>query len=100
MDDRLKLIDDVIETFNFKKVHIAMTALDWQWVSKDGTTCEVPSMERLEEMARHLLRQAMHKRVITGSGGFEARYVPKVDEHDECFTLKFVLASVSTDPDE
>jgi len=90
-DDREKLIDNVIETFNFERVHIAMTALDWQWQTTEGNGHAIPSIIRLKAMARHLLREAINNKVV-GSGGFEARYYPKVDDEDEYFQLRFTLA--------
>jgi uncharacterized protein (UPF0128 family) len=90
-DDREKLIDDVIETFNFERVHIAMTALDWQWQTTNGNGYELPSIARLKAMARVLLRESINNKCV-GSGGFEARYYPKVDDEDEYFQLRFTLA--------
>jgi len=90
-DDREKLIDGVIDTFNFERVHIAMTALDWQWQTTNGNGYELPSIAKLKAMARGLLRQSIKNKVV-GSGGFEARYYPKVDDQDEYFQLRFTLA--------
>jgi hypothetical protein len=90
-DDREKLIDEVINTFDFQRVHIAMTALDWQWQTTEGDGHAVPSIVRLKAMARILLREAINHKVV-GSGGFEARYYPKVDAENEYFQLRFTLA--------
>ena len=90
-DDRQSLIDSVIDSFDFQRVHIAMTAVDWQWQTTEGNGHAVPSVARLKAMARHLLREAINNKVV-GSGGFEARYLPKVDDEDECFQLRFILS--------
>lgn len=100
MDDRESLIQDVLDGFNFERVHIAMTALDWQWVERDGPVLStarqsVPSILRLKAMALHLLREAINHKT-TGSGGFEAKYYPKVADEPEYFSLKFVLCSYDT----
>jgi hypothetical protein len=42
-------------------------------------------------MARVLLRESINDKCV-GSGGFEARYYPKVDDEDEYFQLRFTLA--------
>lgn len=91
MDDRLLLIDEVINKFNFERVHIAMTALDWQWCTTEGNGHAVPSLPKIKAMARHLLMESMKSKVV-GSGGFEARYHPKVDSDPEFFELKFILS--------
>jgi hypothetical protein len=38
-DHQSELIEDLLERFNFEKVQIAMTALDWKWanVMEDGS---------------------------------------------------------------
>ena len=95
-DDRNVLIEDVIDAFNFEKVHIAMTALDWQWQTTTGNGHELPSITRLKALARHLLRESINNKVVA-SGGFEARYFPKVDDEPEQFTLQFILASADSD---
>ena len=91
MDSKKSLIDDVIDTFDFQRVYIAMTAVDWQWQTTEGNGHAVPSIARLKAMARHLLREAIKNKVV-GSGGLEARYLPKVDDEDECFQLRFILS--------
>lgn len=91
MDDRESMIDEVIDKFNFEKVHIAMTAVDWQWQSTDNTGYAVPSIAKLKATARYLLRESIKSKVI-GTGGLEAKYHPKIDDDPEFFELKFTLA--------
>ena len=90
MDDRELQINDLISDFDFQRVHIAMTALDWQWKTTEGDGHAVPSIAKLKSMARHLLREAIKNKVV-GSGGFVARYHPKVDDAPEYFSLQFML---------
>ena len=90
MDDRESQINALIDGFDFERVHTAMTAVDWQWMSTSGNGHEVPSIARLKAMARHLLRESIKNKVV-GSGGFHARYYPKVDDEAEYFQLRFVL---------
>lgn len=95
-DDRNVIIDDVIEKFNFEKVHVTMVALDWAWQTTEGNGLAVPSVAKLKARARYLLREAInHKCVATG--GFVARYLPKVDDEPEQFTLQFMVESVDSD---
>jgi hypothetical protein len=90
MDDRETQINDLINEFDFQRVHIAMTALDWQWMSTEDNGHKVPSIAKLKAMARHLLRESINNKVV-GSGGFHAHYYPKVDDDAEYFVLRFVL---------
>ena len=92
--DRNYLIDEIIQRCNFEKVHIAMTALDWRWATEDKF--EVPSIKRLKEMARHLLLSSISSPFHTSSsGGFEAKYLPMVDDEPESFELRFILVELS-----
>ena len=90
IDDRNAMIEEIIEKFNFEKVLIAMTALDWQWRATDNNVNSVPTLARLKAMARHLLRESI-KETCVGSGGFEARYHTKDNSDSEYFELKFIL---------
>lgn len=93
MDDRESLIEELIEHFNFERVHIAMTTLDWRWASPNGgLTRSVPTITRLKDTARILLRTSINDKVIS-SGGFEAKYHPAIDGEPEFFELRFILCS-------
>jgi hypothetical protein len=95
MDDRQAMIDEIIDRFNFERVHIAMKALDWHWCDLAGNGHAVPTIAKLKAMARHLLREAINSKVCA-SGGFEAKYHPKVDQDSEYFELKFILHHVDS----
>ena len=95
-DDRNVIIDDVIEKFNFERVHVAMVALDWAWQTTEGNGLVVPSVAKLKAAARDLLRKAINHKYIA-TGGFVARYLPKVDDEPEQFTLQFIVESIDSD---
>ncbi len=95
MDNLEAQIDDIIEEFDFTRVHVAMTALDWQWQTTTGNGYEVPSIAKLKSMARVLLRESV-KEVSVGSGGFHARYYPPIDSDPPYFSLSFVLCEANT----
>ena len=110
---QLNLIDDVIDEFDFEKVHIAMTALDWKWAIPatsldESINLEVPTLVRLKEFARYLLIGCI-KTGYFSSGGLNAEYFPaKAEETTECgsaikeyaqpeyFVLTFELTSASS----
>ena len=95
-------IDYIIDKFNFERVHVAMTAVDWKWAKQNLVPTEVPSVARLKEVARHILEVAYKEKTIVVSGGFYAAYLPAVDEPDvltypgEILSLKFVLDDVNS----
>lgn len=91
-----EILDDVMDQFDFDKVHRVMEYLDWRWVTADGRSTEVPSIPRLKRTARKLLREAFAKNITIGSGGLEASYVPPDPEWGGedpygLLELKFVL---------
>ena len=107
-EHQLNLINDVIEEFNFEKVHIAMTALDWKWAIppknyNDSMHLQVPTLVRLKEQALGLLITSIDTGFCS-SGGFKAEYFPAKQEEiiegnvikqyaePEYFTLTFELA--------
>jgi len=95
MDNLEAQIDDIIEEFDFTRVHVAMTALDWQWQTTAGNGYEVPSIAKLKAMARVLLRESIKDKSV-GSGGFHAAYCPPGDSNPAYFSLSFVLCQANT----
>lgn len=90
---QLSLIDDVINEFNFDKVHIAMTALDWKWAIpptsfRDQIELQVPTLARLKEAARWQLIHSIETGYCS-SGGLKSEYFPaKAEETTECGVIK------------
>jgi hypothetical protein len=75
-----KMIEDIMENFDFKQVQRTMNYLDWQWRGEG-----VPTLENLKKAAESLLRGAIKSRlgdfkseshevgIVNGTGGFEAK---------------------------
>jgi hypothetical protein len=108
-EHQLSLIDDIIDEFNFEKVHKAMTALDWKWAipvtGDDGSLIlQVPNLARLKAFARCRLIGSI-KTGLCFSGGLKAEYFPAIQEdvieggaikqyaQPEYFVLTFELTS-------
>lgn len=73
-EEKQQLIDDVMEDFDFDKVHKAMVALEWKYINKS-----VPSKHELEKFARSLLESVMNgvPRFDTlNAGGFVVQFDP------------------------
>lgn len=67
-------IDEVMDNFDFDRVHEVMTAIDWQWQDKG-----VPEKSELRATARKLMNDVIKMvgeggevEYLYGSGGFEA----------------------------
>ena len=77
-----KMIDEIMDEFNFAKVHKTMVALDWKWAVTSNN--KVPTMDELRKEAERLLRDAADVRldmfkeepwespIYCSTGGFSA----------------------------
>jgi len=91
-------IDYIMDKFNFERVHVAMTAVDWKWVDYSNMSeSSVPSIARLKEAARRLLNSAADGQITTASGGFYARYCPPEGEDEAMLVLSFVLTECDSE---
>ena len=92
-------IDDIIETFNFERVHVAMTALDWKWRDPDA----VPTIARLKQRAKFLLDSAYKEKITIATGGLQAKYHPPIKDSDllidsgPILSLSFVLTETNSE---
>lgn len=100
--DKEKAINDIIERFDFDKVHRVMKFLDWSW-SMEGE-CEVPSMGKLFTSSQRRLYEIFDKctntkkDLITNSGGFVV--FAKYNKGTKCcdyLELRFELTSAEYD---
>lgn len=63
-------VDEVMDWFDFEKVHKVMTILDWKWANVDG----VPSVADLRKQVRHMMRSLWDSNnQYTCTGGFMVR---------------------------
>lgn len=99
LDPVNKMIDDIMDEFNFARVQNVMDYLDWKWAG------EYVTVEMLKETSRRLLREAADLRlgdykdthweqgVICATGGFQAMAWCNEDKTKvDALDLKFVLA--------
>ena len=90
-----QMVTDVMEDFDFDKVHDVMVHLDWRW-SIDNGERTVPSSYRLMKTADRLLREtAAHygdkEFHAQGTGGFMASLDNGV------LALQFILTETTAD---
>lgn len=90
----MKTIDDIMDNFDFDKVHDTMELLGWCWVDHDTKAFEIPHVSELRKRARSLMKEAMaSSRASYGiaTGGFQ---VDKITEEGGTYlSLSFVLTS-------
>lgn len=83
-------IDEIMDWFDFDKVHKAMVATDWRWTGFD----DVPSVEEIRADARKNLKEVIERHSEEGgyvySGGLKAS-LKKYDEGD-VLTLEFIVS--------
>lgn len=89
------MMDQVIDAFNFERVHLAMTAIDWQWQTTRNNGLEVPSIPTLKARARYLLTEATKEEVIS-SGGLTAKYHHSDNKDQSYYTLQFILCETDS----
>lgn len=97
-EQRERMMDAVIDEFDFEKVHRAMEALDWLWMTTRNDGFEIPSIPRLKATARELMRTAYrcwnkfgYSHGEAGSGGLMATFIEADEEGDATFNLSFVI---------
>jgi predicted ThiF/HesA family dinucleotide-utilizing enzyme len=66
-------IEDIMDEFDFDKVHKVMDSLDWTWVGVEAGD-NIPSRAELRRSARRLLQQSVQTKSSIGSGGFRIEF--------------------------
>lgn len=74
-------IDDIMDEFDFDKVHKIMEFLNWEWWF-EGNEKRVPEVCELRKKAREHLRHVARCGGTTGSGGFTAQCRKGYDEDE------------------
>lgn len=83
--------DEIMDNFDFERVHKAMIALDWQWHSTNG----VPDRPDLRRHARKALRDCVERNIGT-NGGFHV----SIDRNEGVLSLSFIVEEWDAYKDE
>ena len=90
LDSERVRFHEIIDNFDFEKVHRCMTLMDWRWATTNG----VPSLEDIKNNASRLLldviigiRFRFSEDYYIGTGGFHVTYNKKYD----VILLSFVI---------
>lgn len=78
------VVELIMQSFDFHKVHKVMWLLGWEWALTGGREPRVPTVDDLRETARDLLERVKPGHRLS-RGGFEAT------DH----SLRFIVASYS-----
>lgn len=64
------MIDEILDEFDFEKVHRVMQAISWSWYDTDGA----PTVAELRRCARSLLKQVVESKDLryVATGGLVA----------------------------
>ena len=84
-EDQRKAVDNIMDWFDFEKVHKTMRALRWEWV---GAEEKIPCQGEIREKARQMLTQAIETEMSIGSGGLQVTYIPV----ERFLKLEFVVS--------
>lgn len=83
-----KMVNDVMEDFNFHIVYKVMNATNWEWAQEGGNT-KIPSLYQIMKCASDLLTRVAAKygegNSCISTGGFEASL------RDGVLKLRFIL---------
>jgi len=71
-EEQRKAIDNIMDWFDFEKVHKTMKALRWEWIDSEE---KIPCQGEIREKARQLLTQAIESEMDVSSGGFHVTYI-------------------------
>ena len=85
-----KQIKDILDEFDFKRVHESMIKLNWKWVTSDLKSEYFPDIQELKNTAQHCLERAV-KCQFSETGGFLAAHCGGV------LNLYFVLEETMND---
>lgn len=80
-EEQQEVIDEIMDNFDFERVHKTMVALKWGWWN-----IGVPELSDIKKSARRLLKTSIEENTCVGTGGF------LVEKEGDYISLKFVVA--------
>lgn len=84
-DEQNKAVNEIMDWFDFEKVHKTMRVLRWKW---SGTEEGVPLLGEIKQRARQLLVQSIEENTTISTGGFRATY----SHYENHLNLEFILS--------
>jgi len=84
-EEQQKLVNEIMDWFDFEKVHRVMKFLRWKW---DSAEEGIPSIGEIRESSRKLLTQAVLNNTNISSGGLVITYEP----NENYLRLQFIIS--------
>lgn len=102
-----KMINDILEQFNFEKCRMVMRTLGWTWGMPPGRS---PDIQDLKNTAKYLMEGAIKgcletktcrpgESYFNATGGLKAQAIKNKYGHLEWLKLEFVLTEWESDGD-
>lgn len=83
-------IEEVIENFDFVKVHKVMESLNWTWANNKKSKNKIPSIKRMKKRVRELYEDCKKSKLdCCSSGGYEVSIWK--EDGEEIINVKFIL---------
>lgn len=104
LEQENKMIEEIIENFDFVKCELTMISLGWTWAFDQYT----PSIDRLKDAARNRLRSAIElakqnkcskSTYFSSSGGLKGNAWINKYGYIEALRLEFILTEWESDGD-
>lgn len=90
--------DDIMDNFDFKRVHRVMKALKWGWVNGGNFDTVIPDTPEIRRNARRLMDEVIDKYAETGkdwcgvsTGGFDVELIVDKEDGLPDLILRFVV---------
>lgn len=90
--------DNIMDNFDFERVHRVMEALEWGWATGGNFDTVIPDTSDIRKTARKLMDEVIEKYAKTGkewycvsTGGFDVELLVNEDDGLPDLTLKFVV---------
>lgn len=84
-------MDEIMDSFEFDKVHSIMQHLNWEWQSCNG----VPDVYEIRKQARRVMKYAIDCNGDAGTGGFHATVDDLPDEGWVRLNLYFGFSTIN-----
>lgn len=94
------LIDGVVDSFNFERVHKVMEHLEWKWWFPNVDETRVPTIFEIKQSVRKQLKRAIlecyTEHSVSATGGFE--YHVFMEDGEVCnVEIKFIVTEAHWD---
>jgi hypothetical protein len=91
-----KRIQDIMDEFDFDKVHRVMEMLEWKWASAVESGDDIPTKPELRRFARNFLKECAERKESASTGGFSVDYREGVEYETKWVNLNLTFQIAHT----